>query len=66
MYKSKHKYTMTNLVDLVSKNFDISKEEAMKLIQTTRDEMLSAPIWEATEIFMENLGLEPDYIEEIF
>ena len=63
--------SMNNLsvVDILVNRDNISKREAIKLIEETRDEIYEA-IYDndyvtPDEILMNNLGLEPDYLFDI-
>ena len=58
---------MEEVIKILMKHDGISEEEARTLIKETRDEimMLDDPC-KAEEVFMEYLGLEPDYLERIF
>ena len=58
---------MEEIIKILMERDGISYEEARTLINETRDEimMLDDPC-KADEVFMEYLGLEPDYLERIF
>ena len=58
---------MEEVIRILMERDGISEEEARTLIKETRDEimMLDDPC-KADEVFMEYLGLEPDYLERIF
>jgi hypothetical protein len=58
---------MKKIIKILMQRDGISEEEARALIKETRDEimMLDNPL-EADNILMEYLGLEPDYIFDIF
>ena len=58
---------MEEVIKILMERDGISEEEARTLIKETRDEimMLDDP-YKADEVFMEYLGLEPDYLERIF
>jgi hypothetical protein len=58
---------MEEVIKILMERDGISEEEARTLIKETRDEimMLDDPC-KADEVFMEYLGLEPDYLERIF
>lgn len=58
-----------SIVDILVNRDNISKREAIKLIEETRDEIYEA-IYDndyvtPDEILMDNLGLEPDYLFDI-
>ena len=55
---------MNKVVQILMKRDGIDEEEARSLIKETRDEMIENP-YEADDIIMEYLGLEPDYIFDI-
>ncbi len=46
-------------------NFDYSIEEAEELIIETAEEMLEGDSWDACDVMMDNLGLEPDYMLDV-
>ena len=58
---------MEEVIKILMERDGISEEEARTLIKETRDEimMLDDPC-KADEVFMEYLGLEPDYLDCIF
>ena len=58
---------MKDIIRFLMERDGISEEEARTLIKETRDEimMLDDPC-KADEVFMEYLGLEPDYLDCIF
>ena len=58
---------MKEVITILMERDGISEEEARALVKETRDEimMLDDPC-KAEEVFMEYLGLEPDYLERIF
>lgn len=58
---------MEEIIKILMERDGISEEEARTLINETRDEimMLDDPC-KAEEVFMEYLGLEPDYLCNIF
>lgn len=57
---------MNRVVKILMKRDGLSKKEATKLVEDTRDELLECTSMDdADEIIMNNLGLEPDYIFDI-
>lgn len=48
------------------KRDNMTKEEAIALINDVRDEMLAANPFEAMDIMMEELNLEPDFLMDLF
>lgn len=54
-----------NTVEVLMKRDGLSESEAINLIEETRDEILSADPFEANEIIVCNLWLEPDYLMDI-
>lgn len=55
---------MNKIVKILMERDGIDEEEARSLIKETRDEMIENP-YEADDIIMEYLGLEPDYMFDI-
>lgn len=51
-----------DVIKLVSNIHEISFDEAKELVNETISMMIDEP-WSASEIIMEQLGIEPDYIE---
>lgn len=58
---------MNKVIEILMKRDGIDEEEARALVEETRDEIISLddPL-EADNIIMDYLGLEPDYILDIF
>lgn len=58
---------MNKVIEILMKRDGIDEEEARALVEETRDEIISLddPM-EADNIIMDYLGLEPDYILDIF
>lgn len=58
---------MDKIIEILMKRDGIDEEEARALVEETRDEIISLddPM-EADNIMMDYLGLEPDYILDIF
>lgn len=51
-----------DVIKLVSNIHEISFDEAKELVNETISMMIDEP-WSASEIIMDQLGIEPDYIE---
>lgn len=51
-----------DVIKLVSNINEISFDEAKELVNETISMMIDEP-WSASEIIMDQLGIEPDYIE---
>lgn len=56
---------MNKVVEILMKRDGMTKAEAEKLIDETREELLAADPFEAEDIIADYLGLEPDYIMDI-
>ena len=56
---------MNKVVEILIKRDGMTKTEAEKLIDKTREELLAADPFEAEDIIAGYLGLEPDYIMDI-
>lgn len=56
---------MNRVVKILMERDGITREEAEKLIEETREEILEGSPWGADEVIAANLGLEPDYIMDI-
>lgn len=58
---------MNKVIEILMKRDGLDEEEARALVEETRDEIISLddPM-EADNIMMDYLGLEPDYILDIF
>lgn len=57
---------MNKIVQILMTRDRMTEEEAIELVEETRDEMLSADPFEAMDIMIENLNLEPDYLMDLF
>lgn len=57
---------MKEVIKILMERQYMSKEEAISLVEMTRDEIeeasLAGDLSECEEILMNNLGLEPDYV----
>ena len=56
---------MKNVIKILVERDGISIDEATELILETRNMILKADPYDADQIIMDNLGLEPDYIFDI-
>lgn len=56
---------MNKVVEILINRDCMTKTEAEKLIDETREELLAADPFEAEDIIANYLGLEPDYIMDI-
>ena len=56
---------MKNVIKILVERDGISIDEATELILETRNMILKADQYDADQIIMDNLGLEPDYIFDI-
>ena len=56
---------MDKLADILIMRDGVSREEAMKMIEETRKLILNYPD-DADWILLEQLGLEPDYLDILF
>ena len=57
---------MNRVVKILMERDGLTKEEALELIEECKQELLTADPWEADAIIMSTLGLEPDYLFDIF
>lgn len=51
-----------DVIELIASRDNINYEEAKMLVEEVIDMMIDEP-WAASDIIMDELGLEPDYIE---
>lgn len=51
-----------DVIKLVANIHEISFDEAKELVDETIEMMIDEP-WSASDIIMDQLGIEPDYIE---
>lgn len=56
---------MNEVVKILMERDSMTKEDAIALINETREMMIEDP-WGAEDIMLEMLKLEPDYIFDIF
>lgn len=54
-----------NLIEILQHRDGLTEQEAKDLILDTKEKLLSSDGFDADEIIMENLGLEPDYLMDI-
>ena len=57
---------MNKIVEILMKRDNMTKEEAIALVNDVRDEILSANPFEAMDIMIEELNLEPDFLMDLF
>lgn len=56
---------MERIINILMERDGLPREEAILLIEQAKDMILDADdIWKADAILMEQLGLEPDYMED--
>lgn len=57
---------MNKVVKILIERDNMSEEDALALVKETRDEiMMLENIFEADDVLMEYLGLEPDYMFDV-
>ena len=56
---------MEKTIRILMMRNDISREEAVELIEETLEEIYRSDISEADDILMNNLGLESDYLFDL-
>ena len=54
-----------NLIEILQHRDGLTEQEAKDLILDTKEKLLNSDGFDADEIIMENLGLEPDYLMDI-
>lgn len=54
-----------SVIDVLMERDGMSREEATRLVEETRDMLLASDPFEADDIMADMLGLEPDYIMEV-
>ena len=57
---------MNRVVAILMKRDGITEEQATELVQETREDLINADPFEAEDIVASNLGLEMDYLLDIF
>lgn len=57
---------MEKLIKILMRRDKISEEEARKLVLETREELFNSRVSDGAEIMKRRLGLEADYIVDIF
>ena len=55
---------METVIRILMERDELTRSEAKAMVEETIDLMLSNP-WEAEQILMDELGLEPDYIIDL-
>lgn len=56
---------MNRVVKILMERDGITKECAIEIVQETRDAILSCDPFDADDILMGELGLEPDYLFDV-
>ena len=56
---------MEKVIRILMMRDDITREEAVELIEETLEEIYRSDINDADDILMDNLGLEPDYLFDL-
>lgn len=56
---------MNPVVKILMERDNKTEQEAIDLVRETKEELMNSPCSDGTDIIMENLGLEPDYIMDI-
>ena len=56
---------MNPVVKILMERDDITEQKAINLVRETKEELMNRPCSDGTDIIMDNLGLEPDYIMDI-
>ena len=57
---------MNKIIKILMDRDDMSYDEAKSLVEETREEVLESNPFEAEDIMADYLGLEPDYIIDLF
>ena len=53
------------VAEIIAKRDEISIAEAQEMVDECREAIMHSSIWEADDIIMDYLGLEPDYLFDI-
>jgi hypothetical protein len=53
------------VAEIIAKRDEISIAEAQEMVRECRETIMHSSIWEADDIIMDMLGLEPDYLFDI-
>jgi hypothetical protein len=53
------------VAEIIAKRDEISIAEAQEMVRECREAIMHSSIWEADDIIMDMLGLEPDYLFDI-
>ena len=56
---------MNEVIDILMKRDDMTREDAIELIKDCKEELLRCDPFEADEVMLDMLGLEPDYLPDI-
>lgn len=54
------------VVEILMARDGMSREEVMENINDFKEELLTGEFYDFEEAFMEEFGLEPDYLEDLF
>ena len=57
---------MNKIVEILMRRDGMSLSDAKDLVNETRELILSSDVMEADDIMADQLGLEPDYIMDLF
>lgn len=57
---------MANVTNILMQRDGLSQQEAEELIDDTMEEILNSDPFEAGDILLNNLGLEEDYLMDLF
>ena len=56
---------MKSIVKILMERDDLTQEEAKQQVDDCRETILNSPDADPSEIIQDELGLEPDYLEQI-
>ena len=56
---------MKSIVKILMERDDLTQEEAKQQVDDCRETILNSPDEDPSEIIQDELGLEPDYLEQI-
>ena len=56
---------MNPVVKILMERDGMTEQEAIDLVRETKEELMNSQCYDGTDIIMENLGLELDYIMDI-
>lgn len=57
---------MNKIVEILMERDNMTREEAIALVEETRDEILMSPPIDAADIMIDMLNLEPDFLVDLF